>query len=58
MNMAKSGARGKGRVGVVKGRSQTRNPETGGWTKRNTSNGRFMDIKTSGGPFKGVRRED
>lgn len=55
--MAKNGARGKGRVGAVKGRSQTRNPKTGGWTKRNASNGRFMDVKTSGGPFKGVRRE-
>lgn len=55
--MAKNGARGKGRVGAVKGRSQTRNSKTGSWTKRNASTGRFMDVKTTGGQFKGVRRE-
>lgn len=54
--MAKNGARGSGRVGAVRGRSQSLNPKTGLWTKRNTSNGRFMDVKTSGGRFKGVRR--
>jgi hypothetical protein len=55
--MAKNGARGSGRIGVVRGRSQTRNPKTGLWTKRDTSSGRFMDVKQSGGGFKGVRRE-
>jgi len=55
--MAKNGARGNGRVGAVKGRSQSRNPKNGLWTKRNASNGQFMDVKTSGGTFKGVRRE-
>ena len=55
--MAKNGARGGGRVGAVKGRSQTKNTRTGLWTKRDTSTGRFVDAKKSGGQFKGVRRE-
>lgn len=55
--MAKNGARGSGRVGSVKGRSQVQNPKTGLWTKRDTSTGRFMDAKKSGGTFKGVRKE-
>lgn len=55
--MAKNGARGKGRVGAVTKRSQTRNPKTGLWTKRDAVSGKFMDIKESGGAFKGVRRE-
>lgn len=55
--MAKNGARGRGRVGAVSGRSQARNSKTGLWTKRDAVTGRFMDIKQSGGAFKGVRRE-
>ncbi len=55
--MAKNGARGGGRTGAVKGRSQSQNPRTGLWTKRNTSTGRFSETKKSGGSFKGVRRE-
>lgn len=55
--MAKNGARGKGRIGAVKGRSQRRSSRTGLWTKRSTATGRYLDTKTSGGPFKGVRRE-
>lgn len=46
------------RVGAVKGRSQTYNPKTDCWVKRDTSTGRFMDAKTSTNtPFKGVRKE-
>ncbi|MET7284184.1 hypothetical protein ABZS29_38480 [Kribbella sp. NPDC005582] len=45
------------RQGAVTGRSQTRTP-SGGWVKRDTSTGRFMDGKADGKPFKGVRRED
>ncbi len=45
------------RNGAVKGRSQVQNPKTGLYTKRNTENGRFMDVKTTGGKFKGVRKE-
>lgn len=46
------------RVGVVKGRSQVHNPKADSWVKRDTTTGRFMDIKTSSNsPFKGVRKE-
>lgn len=55
--MAKNGAKGGGRIGAVKGRSQTKNPATGLWTKRDTQSGRFVQAKKSGGSFKGVRRE-
>ena len=55
--MAKNGANGKGRVGQVRGRSQSYNPKTGTWTKRDTSTGRFMQSKQTGGSFKGVRKE-
>ena len=55
--MAKNGARGKGRIGAVKSRSQSRNPKTKLWTKRDRKTGLFMDVKTSGGTFKGVTRE-
>lgn len=55
--MAKNGARGGGRVGAVRGRSQVRNPATGTWTKRDTATGRFTQTKRSGGSFKGVRKE-
>lgn len=56
--MAKNNPPGDGhRVGAVKGRSQTQTP-AGDWVKRDTSTGRFMDVKTSSpDPFKGVRRE-
>lgn len=56
--MAKNPPKNNARVGAVKGRSQVQNPKTGLWTKRDTSTGRFMDVKTSGNtPFKGVRKE-
>lgn len=55
--VAKNGARGGGRVGAVKGRSQTKNPRTGLWTKRDTSTGRLVSAKKSGGQYKGVRKE-
>lgn len=46
------------RVGAVRGRSQSYNPSTGLWAKRDTQTGRFMDVKTSSNtPFKGVRKE-
>jgi hypothetical protein len=55
--MAKNGSSGNGRIGAVRGRSQAKSVKTGLWVKRDTSTGRFMDVKTSGGPFKGVKRE-
>ena len=46
------------RDGAVKGRSQTYNPKTDSWVKRDTETGKFMDQKTSDDkPFKGVTRE-
>ncbi len=54
--MAKNGAHGDGRIGAVSNRSQVRNPKAG-WVKRDTSTGRFIATKKSGGSFKGVRRE-
>lgn len=45
------------RVGAVKNRSQTFNPKTEQYVKRDTETGRFMDVKQDGSPFKGVRKE-
>lgn len=45
------------RNGSVKDRTQVENPKTGLWVKRDAETGKFMDVKTSGGRFKGVRRE-
>lgn len=54
---------GKGfRKGAVSGRTQSENPVTGDWTKRNETpgskhKGEFMDVKSDGKPFKGVAKE-
>lgn len=42
------------RKGAVKNRTQVLNSKTGLYVKRNSNTGRFMDVKTSGGKFKGV----
>ena len=42
---------------ALTGRSQVQNPTSGLWVKRDTSSGRFVSAKKSGGSFKGVRRE-
>lgn len=56
--MAKNAPAGDGqRKGMVKGRSQTYNPITKKWVKRNTATGKFMDVKQDGTRFKGVRKE-
>ncbi|WP_455715430.1 hypothetical protein [Anaerosporobacter sp.] len=54
-----AGNTGEGfRRGAVDNRSQTYNPKTDSWVKRDTTTGRFMDQKTSDNtPFKGVRKE-
>jgi hypothetical protein len=44
------------RQGAVRKRSQTQTP-SGHWVKRDSETGRFMDVKSDGRPFKGVRRE-
>ncbi|QJB35167.1 hypothetical protein HF329_29230 [Chitinophaga oryzae] len=56
--MAKNGKVGDGhRNGAVKDRTQTYNPTTQTWTKRDSNSGRFMDGKSDGKPFKGVTKE-
>ena len=50
------------RIGSVEDRSQVKNTATGKWTKRNREEGsveagQFMDVKSDGGPFKGVAKE-
>ena len=55
--MAKNPPKGPGRKGAVKHRSQSLNPRTKRWTKRDVKTGRFMDGKEDFGPFKGVRVE-
>ncbi len=57
--MVKNGKSGEGhRNGAVKEHSQTYNPKTESWVKRDTNTGKFMDQKSDGKPFKGVRKED
>lgn len=56
--MAKNGTTGDGhRIGAVKERSQTYNPKTDQWVKRNANTGQFMNVKQDGNPFKGIRKE-
>ena len=56
--MATNPPKGDGhRIGAVRQRSQTYNPKTGQWVKRDTNTGRVMDVKQDGNPFKGVRKE-
>jgi len=56
--MAKNKPYGDGkRLGQVTDRSQVKNTKNGNWTKRDTTTGKFMDQKSDGTPFKGVRKE-
>lgn len=56
--MAKNGNPNDGhRVGAVKQRSQTFNPNNERWVKRDTETGKFIDQKSDNKPFKGVRKE-
>ncbi|MDE3183967.1 MAG: hypothetical protein KGM16_11165 [Bacteroidota bacterium] len=56
--MAKNGNIGDGhRNGAVDKRSQVLNPKTKLFVKRDAETGKFMDVKTTGGKFKGVRKE-
>lgn len=56
--MAKNAPIGDGRrIGAVKDRSQTYNPKSETWVKRDRETGRFMDVKSDGTPFKGVTKE-
>ncbi|GGC18135.1 hypothetical protein GCM10011386_07600 [Parapedobacter defluvii] len=57
--MAGNGKTGDNRRhGYVGGRTQSHNPRTGLWTKRDTDTGQFIDTKTSGGKFKGIMRKE
>lgn len=56
--MARNGKVGDGhRNGAVRDRSQTYNPKTEIWVKRDSDTGKFMDVKSDGKPFKGVTKE-
>ena len=56
--MARNGKSGDGhRNGAVKERSQTYNPKSESWVKRDADTGRFIDVKQDGTPFKGVTKE-
>jgi len=45
------------RKGAVKDRSQVLNPKTGRYVERDTKTGRFLNVKSDGKKFKGVRKE-
>jgi hypothetical protein len=45
------------RKGAVKSRSQVFNPSTGNYIKRDTNTGKFIEVKSDGKPFKGVKKE-
>jgi hypothetical protein len=56
--MATNPPKGDGhRNGAVRDRSQTFNPVTQQWVKRDAETGKFMDVRQDGDPFKGVRKE-
>lgn len=56
--MATNGKKGDGhRDGAVRDRSQTHNPKTDAWVKRDAGSGKFMDQKSDKKPFKGVTKE-
>ena len=56
--MAKNAPTGDNRrIGAVKSRTQTYNPKTNQWVKRDSDPGKFMDVKQDGTPFKGVTKE-
>lgn len=58
IKMATNGKSGDNRRhGAVKGRSQTVHSNGKLYVKRDADSGKFMDVKTSGGKFKGVRKE-
>ena len=56
--MARNKPYGDGRrIGSVRQRSQTYNPKTNRWVKRDAETGQFKNQKADKKPFKGVRRE-
>lgn len=58
LTMATNGKSGDNRRhGAVRERSQSFNPKTEQWTKRDSETGKWMDVKQDGTPWKGVRKE-
>lgn len=56
--MATNPPKGDGhRNGAVRNRSQVYNPQNDRYVKRDSDTGRFMDVKSDGDKFKGVRTE-
>lgn len=56
--MATNAPSGDGhRNGAVRSRSQTYNPKTQQYVKRDAETGQFIDVKQDGTKFKGVRTE-
>lgn len=56
--MSKNSPFGDGhRKGAVKQRTQTYNPRTRQYVKRDSDTGRFIDVKQDGKPFKGISKE-
>lgn len=56
--MATNGKKGDGhRIGAVKNREQVYNPHNEKWIKTGPD-GKFMDVKEDGTPFKGVRKKN
>lgn len=54
--MAKNGAKGGGRRGAIRNRTQFELP-SGHWAKRDTRTGEFISVKADRTPYKGVLRE-
>ena len=45
------------RIGAVRERSQVYNSKIERFVKRDSETGKFIDVKSNGTPFKGVRKE-
>lgn len=54
--MAKNGAKGGGRRGAIRNRTQFELP-SGHWAKRDTRTGEIISVKADRTPYKGVLRE-
>ena len=56
--MAKNGISGDNkRNGAIKKRTQVLNTKTNLYVKRDKNTGQFIDVKTTGGKFKGITEE-
>ncbi|MCW3162646.1 hypothetical protein [Chryseobacterium oryctis] len=56
--MAKNGISGDNRrIGAVKNRTQVLNTKTNLYVKRDKGTGQFIDVKITGGKYKGITKE-